>query len=271
MKLTLPSQLGSNVSGPSDDSGATPRPSLGLTGISENAESDNNTPSTVAAESFRPPMLSILIVCPQENTRRTTQDHIPRILPKSIPAQLPTDGDVESSQNMISGDDPVTFTHIVLQLSQAQQVLAFMNQILASISHPHTCIVVVTDQAQKKAITVGAPDFDYKQLAADNRLRFLLKPAKPHKFAKIFDPDQENSQNDDDGSRAELKEKQLAQRTSYALFKNVLGGKGIRVLAVEDNHLNMEVGKLPILVCTGLTEYVNSFLSIFWAVFVEWK
>ena len=250
MKLTLPSQLSSNLSGSSDDSGATPRPSSDPTTRPRTGVAGSHSPSAAEAESFRPPMLSILIVCPQENTRRTTQEHIQRILPKSIPAQVTSEGNVEASQKMISGEDPVTFTHIVLQLSQALQVLAFMNQILASISHPHTCIVVVTDQAQKSAITAGAPDFDYKQLTADNRLRFLLKPAKPYKFAKIFDPDQENSQNDDDGSRAELREKQLAQRTSYALFKNVLGGKGIRVLAVEDNHLNMEVQ-------SSLSNFVN--------------
>ena len=195
----------------------------------------------VEPESFRPPLLSILIVCPQENTRRTTQDHIQRILPKSIPARVTAHGNVDASQMMIMGDDPSTFTHVVLQLSSPKEVLGFMDSILNSISHPHTCIVVVTDQTQKSAITEGAPDFDYAQLAIDDRLRFIMKPARPHKFAKIFDPDQENAQSNDDKTGEEAREKQRLQKEAFKLFKEVLGNKGIRVLAVEDNNLNMEV------------------------------
>ena len=195
----------------------------------------------VEPESFRPPLLSILIVCPQENTRRTTQEHIQRILPKSVPAKITARGNVDASQKMIIGDDPSTFTHVVLQLSSPKEVLGFMDSILNSISHPHTCIVVVTDQTQKSAITEGAPDFDYAQLAVDDRLRFIMKPARPHKFAKIFDPDQENAQSNDDKTREEAREKQRLQKEAFKLFKEVLGNKGIRVLAVEDNNLNMEV------------------------------
>ncbi|MCJ1246731.1 hypothetical protein MMC30_003940 [Trapelia coarctata] len=238
MKLTLPTSLVASVGESSE--GSTPKPSVEPeTPAAKTPEIKDPPPAE--AESFRPPMFSILIVCPQENTRRTTQDHVQRILPKSIPAQVTTEGNTENSLKMIGGDDPVTFTHIILQLGSATDVLTFMEQIFNSISHPHTCIVVVTDQAQQASICSGAPDFDYDQLSADNRLRFILKPAKPHKFAKIFDPKQENAQSTDDQTRAELREKQLLQRTSYAMFKEVLGNKGIRALAVEDNNLNMEI------------------------------
>ncbi|MCJ1381649.1 hypothetical protein MMC17_004760 [Xylographa soralifera] len=243
MKLTLPSQLSSL--GGSDD-GNTPRlPHVPAQTSSEDSGTKSpavNAPiANVEPEAFRPPMLSILIVCPQEHTRRTTQEHIQRVLPKSIPAQLTSEGNVKLSQSMMGGDDPVTFTHVILQLSSAAEVLTFMAQILDSSHHLRTCIVVVTDQAQRAAIVAGAPNYDYEKLSTDDRLRFILKPAKPHKFAKIFDPGQENSQSTDDQTRAELKEKQLLQRTSYAMFKQVLGNKGIRALAVEDNNLNMEI------------------------------
>ena len=249
MKLTLPSQLTSL--GGLDD-GSTPR--LPYIPAQSSSEDSGAKPSTVKAPiatvepvAFRPPMLSILIVCPQEHTRRTTQEHIQRVLPRSIPAQLTSEEDVTLSQNMMGGDDPVTFTHVILQLSSAAEVLTFMAQILDSSHHLRTCIVVVTDQAQRAAIVAGAPDYDYEKLSTNDRLKFILKPAKPHKFAKIFDPGQENAQSTDDQTRAELKEKQLLQRTSYAMFKQVLGNKGIRALAVEDNNLNMEVSSLFLL------------------------
>ncbi|MCJ1435283.1 hypothetical protein MMC27_004655 [Xylographa pallens] len=243
MKLTLPSQL---TSVGDSDAGTTPRPPH-VPAQSSSEHSGTKSPTVkapitiVEPEAFRPPMLSILIVCPQEHTRRTTQEHIQRVLPKSIPAQLTSEGNVELSQKMMGGDDPVTFTHVILQLSSAAEVLTFMNQILDSGDHLRTCIVVVTDQAQRAAIVAGAPNHDYEKLSANDRLKFILKPAKPHKFAKIFDPGQENAQSTDDQTRAELKEKQLLQRTSYAMFKQVLGNKGIRALAVEDNNLNMEI------------------------------
>lgn len=213
--------------------------SLSIGSINTNL-ADGNVLS-VESETYRPSMLSILIVCPQENTRRTTQDHIQRVLPKSIPSKVTAEGNVEASQTLISGADAVAFSHVVLQLSQSSEVLAFMDQILSSQPHAHTCIVIVTDQAQKAAITNGAPDLDYTQLAAEDRLRFVLKPARPHKFAKIFDPEQENAQSNDDKTREEAKEKQRIQKAAFKMFKEVLGNKGIRVLAVEDNKLNMEV------------------------------
>ena len=243
IKLMLPSQLSSL--GDSDD-GSTPRlPYVPSQPSSEDSGTKSpavKAPITIVeTEAFRPPMLSILIVCPQEHTRRTTQEHIQRVLPKSIPAQLTSEGNVELSQQFMGGDDPVTFTHVILQLSSAAEVLTFMAQILDSSHHVRTCIVVITDQAQRAAIMAGAPDYDYGKLSTNDRLKFILKPAKPHKFAKIFDPGQENAQSTDDQTRAELKEKQLLQRTSYAMFKQILGNKGIRALAVEDNNLNMEV------------------------------
>ena len=238
MKLTLPAQLSAGSNDISE--GTTPRPPVQAVQAMDKGPSVIG-PVAIDAEVFRPPMLSILLVCPQENTRRSTQEHIQRVLPKSIPAQVTSKGDVEASQELIGGDKPITFTHIILQLASATEVLNFMDQVLKSSLHAKTCIVVVTDQAQRAAIYTGAPNLDYDQLAAANRLKFLLKPAKPHKFAKIFDPAHENAQSNDDQTRAEQREKQVLQRASYMMFKQVLGNKGIRALAVEDNHLNMEV------------------------------
>ena len=206
----------------------------------ESEASSSDPVPVVKAGSLRPPMFSILIVCPQENTRRTTEDHIQQILPKSIPAQITASGEVVASQKMMSGDEPVNFTHVVLQLNEAVQVLGFMDQILKSSTHQHTCMVIITDQAQKGDIMAGAPDVDYDQLSTDRRLRFLLKPAKPQKFARIFDPQQENALSKDH-TRANAREAVVVQKQAFKMFKQVLGGKGVRVLAVEDNKVNMQV------------------------------
>lgn len=191
-------------------------------------------------ETIHPPIYSILIVCPQEHTRRTTEAHIKQILPESIPAQVTTSDDVVASQSALSGEERINFTHVVLQLNDATHVLGFMNLIFNSKSHSQTCIVVITDQSQQAAIMAEAPDFNYDQLMTSQRLHFLLKPAKPPKFAKIFDPKQENALSKDH-ARANAVEVVDIQKQAFKKFEEILGNRGIRVLAVEDNKLNMKV------------------------------
>lgn len=196
--------------------------------------------SSIMPEALHPPIYSILIVCPQEHTRRTTEAHIQQILPKSIPAQLATSGDIVASNNMMSGEQPINFTHVVLQLNDTTHILTFMDLILNSKKFPQTCIVVITDQAQQAGIIRGAPDFNYDLLRTSRRLHFLLKPSKPPKFAKIFDPRQESDLSKDH-SRANRVENVGIQRQAFKKFEDTLGNRGIRVLAVEDNKLNMKV------------------------------
>lgn len=197
-------------------------------------------PPSVGEEVNHPPIYSILIVCPQENTRRTTEAHIKQILPQSIPAQVTTSDDVIASHSIISGEEPIKFTHVVLQLNDATHVLAFMDLIFHSKSHSHTSIVLITDQSQQGIIMAETSTLDYNQLVASRRLHFVLKPAKPPKFAKIFDPKQENALSKDH-SRANAAEAVDVTKQAFRRFEEILGDRGIRVLAVEDNKLNMKV------------------------------
>lgn len=204
-------------------------------------KADINEPvSAVISETLHPPIYSILIVCPQEHTRRTTEAHIQQILPKSIPAQLSTSGDIVASNIMMSGEQPINFTHVVLQLNDTNHILTFMDLIFNSRKFPQTCIVIITDQAQQASIMGGAPEFNYDLLRTSRRLHFLLKPSKPPKFAKIFDPRQESDLSKD-YSRANRVENVGIQKQAFKKFSDTLGNRGIKVLAVEDNKLNMKV------------------------------
>lgn len=195
---------------------------------------------SMGVEITHPPIYSILIVCPQENTRRTTEAHIKQILPQSIPAQVTTSDDVIASHSIISGEEPIKFTHVVLQLNDATHVLAFMDLIFRSKSHSHTSIVLITDQAQQGIVMAETTTLNYDQLIASRRLHFVLKPAKPPKFAKIFDPKQENALSKDH-ARANAAEAVDITKEAFRRFEEILGNRGIKVLAVEDNKLNMKV------------------------------
>lgn len=218
---------------------------LNLTIPSKQASIDEESvptvgPTPAGLETIHPPMYSILIVCPQEHTRRTTEAHIKQILPQAVPVQVTASGDVIASHSALSGEERINFSHLVLQLNDAAHVLTFMNLIFNSKSHSQTCIVVITDQSQQAAIMAEAPAFNYDELVASRRLHFLLKPAKPPKFAKIFDPNQENALSKDH-ARASAVEVVDIQKQAFKKFEEILGNRGIRVLAVEDNKLNMKV------------------------------
>jgi hypothetical protein len=141
---------------------------------------------------------------------------------------------------MIGGDDPVLFTHVVLVLHDTVEVIAIMDQILSSIVHEKTSIVVVSDPAQKRELIKAAPAYDYDRLSLDRRLQFIYRPLKPSKFGVIFDPQKER-ESSTDRNQDTAQQVVVNQKLVFEELKRRLGGKGHRVLLVEDNHINQTV------------------------------
>ncbi|EON67880.1 hypothetical protein W97_07377 [Coniosporium apollinis CBS 100218] len=197
------------------------------------------TPAGLSA-ALAPLMYSILVVCPLVYSREATVKHIEMTLPKTIPHQITARGDLTECREMIGGDDPVIFTHIVLVLQEVGDILPFMDHVLKSPSHSSTAIVVVTDLMQKREIVRAAPRYDYEQLQKDGRLLFIFKPLKPSRIATIFDPQKERELSTD---RAQDSAQQVAvtQKQVFDEMKRRLGDKGVRVLLVEDNQINQTV------------------------------
>jgi nitrogen-specific signal transduction histidine kinase len=189
---------------------------------------------------FRPPMYSILVICPQTHSREATTKHIEQTLPKGVPYQITPLASVIESQKMIGGDDPVIFTHIVLNLSSAEEIIALIDQIFGSASLPHSSVVILSDPVQRQAVMKLAMDYDYEQLAKDNRVTFIYKPVKPSRFAVIFDPDKERELSTD-RNRSSAQQQVANQKQNYLDVEARLGNKGHKVLLVEDNHVNQKV------------------------------
>jgi signal transduction histidine kinase/PAS domain-containing protein len=190
---------------------------------------------------FRPPMLSILVICPPESTRRITCDRIQFVAPRTTPCNITSEGSVDAGLDLLLGEEPILFTHIILRLTSDPDTILCLEKIITSPRHLQACIVIITDQSQISAIKKGLPDFDFESLNHTDRVKMVLKPAHPHKLAKIFDPFNENTTLAEDPKEAKREEEKRLQREAYALFKRILGGKGIRVIAVEDNRLQMNV------------------------------
>lgn len=204
--------------------------------------------------SLLPPMYSILVVCPLKHSREATVHHLDMTLPKTIPHQITSRESLVECQKMMGGDDPVIFSHVVLVLQSVPEIIAFMDQILSSLPHSSTQLILITDLAQRRSIMEQGPRDNYEQLAKEQRLRFIFKPLKPSKFAVIFDPRKEREMSTD-RNQDSAQQVAVSQKQVYEEMTRRLKDKGKRVLLVEDNRVNQ-------MVSIGVTVYITGLLTM---------
>jgi signal transduction histidine kinase len=239
IRLALPSRPSESERATSDDS------SNSL--ASDRTILPSNIPSrrmSPLSSTVPPPMYSILVVCPLLHSQEATIRHIKNTLPQGIPHQVTGQSSLLEAQRMIGGDDPVHFTHIVLVLHDTVEVIAIMDQIFSSAGHEKTSVVVVSDPARKRELMKGAPQYDYDQLYLNNRLQFVYRPLKPSKFAAIFDPQKERELSTD-RNQDNAQQVVVSQKLVFEELRRRIGGKGHKVLLVEDNKINQTVRTPP--------------------------
>jgi len=219
---------------PSDDSST----SLDSSGTAK--PSDPHRSLSPLGSTLSPPMFSILVVCPLVHSREATIRHIKNTLPQGIPHQVTGQSSIIEAQRMIGGDNPVLFTHVVLVLHDTAEVHAIIDQVFSSTMHSNTSVLVVSDPSQKKELMREASAYDYEQLHTNRRLEFVYRPLKPSKFAVIFDPQKER-ESSTDRNQDTAQQVVVSQKLVFGELKRRVGGKGHRVLLVEDNKINQTV------------------------------
>ncbi|KAI1269504.1 hypothetical protein F5Y18DRAFT_101289 [Xylariaceae sp. FL1019] len=188
---------------------------------------------------FRPPMYSILIICPPKYSREAISKHIETTLPKDIPHQITALVGVSEAAHLIGGHESVTFTHVVLNLPSAEEIVSVTDQIAAS-SGGKSVALIMSDSVQRQAVLKLASDARHQQLLEEKRIIFIHKPVKPSRFAVIFDPARERDLSTDlnRSSAAQMVE---SQKQNYLNVEKRIGNKGFKVLLVEDNPVNQKV------------------------------
>ncbi|KAJ4255613.1 hypothetical protein NW762_009610 [Fusarium torreyae] len=197
-------------------------------------------PGSGSPEDFRPPMYSILIICPQFHSREATTQHIEMTLPKDVPHQITALASVEEAQTLIGGEDPIKFTHIVINLPSAEAIIGLMDDITRSQTIDKTTILVLSDSVQRQAVIKLAANTKYEQLLSDSLVTFIYKPVKPSRFAVIFDPNKMRDLSID-RNRSTAQQMVENQKASYQEIERRMGNKGYKVLLVEDNPVNQKV------------------------------
>ncbi|KAI1179630.1 hsp90-like protein [Nemania sp. FL0916] len=187
----------------------------------------------------RLPIYSILIICPQKYSREAITKHIETTLPKDVPHQITALSQVSEAQGLIGGNESVTFTHVVINLSSAEEIVNITNQI-ATCSGGKTTTMIMSDSVQRQAVLEYASNAGHPQLFTDRQILFVHKPVKPSRFAVIFDPARERDVSMDlnRSSAAQMVE---SQKQSYLDVEKRIGDRGVRVLLVEDNPVNQKV------------------------------
>ena len=196
--------------------------------------------STHGPGDLRPPMYSILILCPQKYSREATAQHIEMTIPSDVPHQTTAVESVEEAQKYISGPDPIKFTHIVINLGSAEAVLELMDQISLSQKIDKTTILVLSDSVQRQAVLKLAANTAHDQVFSNNQVTFIYKPVKPSRFAVIFDPNKIRDLSID-RNRSTAQRMVETQKASYLEIEKRMGNKGYKVLLVEDNPVNQKV------------------------------
>ncbi|KAH8598092.1 hypothetical protein B0O99DRAFT_506647 [Bisporella sp. PMI_857] len=244
MKLALPERSFPDSLENNPNPSKNPKSEMALTSksISEPKDTVSTSIKDFSSElkSVRPPMYSILLICPQAHSREATKQHIEITLPKDIPHQITSLSSAVEARETMGGEDPVLFTHIVLNLPSAEEIVMLIEQIIASVSLPRTSIVILSDPVQRQEVIKMATFHDYDQLAQDNRVRFIYKPVKPSRFAVIFDPDKERDLSTDK-NRSNAQQQVASQKQNYLDVGKRLGNRGLKVLLVEDNLVNQKV------------------------------
>lgn len=187
----------------------------------------------------RLPMYSILVICPQKYSRQAITKHVETTLPKDVPRQITALSRVSEARDLISGNESVRFTHVIINLSSTEEIVNLTNQIAIS-SGGKTITVIMSDSVQRQAVLELSSSTGYSPLLTDKQILFVHKPVKPSRFAVIFDPARERDVSTDlnRSSAAQMVE---SQKQSYLDVEKRIGDKGVKVLLVEDNPVNQKV------------------------------
>lgn len=192
------------------------------------------------ATDFHPPMFSILVICPQTYSREATARHIEMTLPKGVPHQLTTLGSAKEAEQLIGQDDPVIFTHIIVNLPSADDIVHLMEIIRNSTVATKTKVVLLSDSIQRQDLTKLVAGTSQDDLVADDKITYVYKPVKPSRLSVIFDPARVGDLSVD-RNRSTAERIVEDQKKSYQEVEKRMGNKGYKVLLVEDNPVNQKV------------------------------
>ena len=188
----------------------------------------------------RPMLFSVLVVSPLLWALEAATAHVKVALPQNVPHQVSSCSGLEEAHRITGGEEPLTFSHVVMITQDSAETLDFTRQLISNPIHSKTTVVFVTTSAMKREIFSNDANEDCRQLAEKEHLRVIFKPLKPAKLAPLFDSglSRESSIDQNQQSAQQIAENQKK------VFDGAMGrleDKHNNVLLVEDNLVNQKV------------------------------
>jgi CheY-like chemotaxis protein len=189
-------------------------------------------PSVVTPQS----PLSIVIICPLDNTRDAAKQHIEHVIPHEVSFAISALPDVDEWKDMMQSGSNTRCTHLVLILPVADDIMEVIQQVSELDKENAPAIIIISDPYQKRQVAPRVSEF-----AATGRQVFIVnKPVKPSAFSAIFDPEKKRELSKDRRDD-ETRDDNNNFKTVSKMVKEVLGNKGYRILLVEDDETNRNV------------------------------
>ncbi|KAK2070737.1 hypothetical protein P8C59_005210 [Phyllachora maydis] len=176
----------------------------------------------------------------QLHSREATTKHIEMTLPKEIPHQITALASVREAQELVGVDDPVIFTHVVINLPSSDEIVQLSDVIAKSAMAGKATLLILSDSVQRQVLMRQITGTKYEDMLSDQRVTYIYKPVKPSRFGVIFDPSNRNELSID-RNRSSAQRLVETQRQSYLEVEKRMGNKGYLVLLVEDNLVNQKV------------------------------
>lgn len=146
---------------------------------------------------------------------------------------------MEEAKKLLLGPDSFTFSHLLINLPDIEQITSTINMILG-LPSSSTSLVIISDATQRKELTSRHPQLDFDKLQKERRVQFIQKPVKPSRLAVIFDPEKSRELSTDQNQHS-AQQIALSQKKVFDEMTRRLGNKDIKVLLVEDNRINQMV------------------------------
>ncbi|CAG8517827.1 5440_t:CDS:10, partial [Ambispora leptoticha] len=175
----------------------------------------------------------VLIIAELPYARKTLEHYVRSILPKTPTPEIDISIDYTDAFEILSQSDVKQYTHVFINLYLQPHIIALAGAIKNSPNLMQTVAVILTTPIQRAGVMEGA------QNDLPPRVDFIFKPLNRSKMEGLFD------------DTTTVRENFLKRRNTHQIvasqkeiFKRMaedVGGRGLRVLLVEDNFVNQKV------------------------------
>lgn len=196
------------------------------------------SPSSISSAVSTPLSYEILIISHTAFSRVAINHHVRVTVPRNIPSNIVTSDHYNAALDVLQRKLAPIFTHIVINLEVVPEILELASTVLNAPEYAQSALLIITTPLHRSTILDAAikRNINLKK----SRVHFIFKVLKPAKFSAIFDPSSLRNESTD-MKRQSAQQVVSNQKAVFHKTEQDVGGRGYKVLLVEDNPVNQKV------------------------------